>query len=73
LTDEHPVSARLVHRLHDQPVQVGEDVVAFLGTSADERLHLTEDGLFVEEEADEIGHIRIYGLVVGHPIPDSDP
>ena len=68
--DQHPVATRLVDRLHDQLLEVVEDVGQVGRVGRVVGGHVREDRLLVEVEADHLGHVRVDRLVVGHTRAD---
>ena len=67
-SDQHPVAARLGHRLHHQLVEAVEHVGPLVLVPQEVGGHAGEDRLGAEVVADELGHVGVHGLVVGHAV-----
>ncbi len=65
-SDEDAVAPRLVGRLHDQVVEVGEHVLALAVVQAHEGLDVGHERLLAEVVVDQGGNVGVEHLVVGH-------
>ena len=70
-SDQHPITARSPDLLDHQLVQSGQNFLQGLRLAATPGRHVFQDRLFAHEEADDLRHIGIDRLVVGHARADS--
>src|SRR5260370_10406018 len=70
-TDQHPVAARRVDRLHDQVVEMFEDVPPVLVHRAEVCVHVGQDRILAQVVADDRGYEGVNGLVVGDPAAEA--
>ena len=68
--DEHPVAARLGHRLHHELVEPVEHLGPLVGVPQEVGGHAGEDRFGAEVVADELRHVGVHRLVVGDPVAD---
>ena len=67
---QHAVAAGTADLLHHQLVQLGQHLFQRLRLAATPGRDILQDRLLAGEEADDLGHVGIDGLVVGHAGPD---